>query len=335
MSINLETLIPYNQILESPEDVFDLVDEHGQVILLQDNAPAYIIMKAEASMQLGKPNDHNHYKKTEYKLQEAMKIVLSETEGNKMRAADLADAIFQRGLYFKKDGTKAEYNQIRARCSHYPDLFEALPGNIIKLKETGAEELIAAVSNFEIGKIYTNAEITQAYRDYGGAKSEPLPSDYCYNCSNAGIDFYDRSRRLFEKVERGKYKYLGPDYLYSGEVTHTDRYGNTKLFGKWDDGEFIPIRSINRDNSEEDSNMEGVSKFIGLERFLNTQANDSLSLTFEEIERITGEKLYPSAYKYDAYWRPSKTHVLPNLIIDCGYKIEKVDLKNKIIELKR
>jgi len=81
--------------------------------------------------------------------------------------------------------------------------------------------------------------------------------------------------------------------------------------------------------------MQGISKFVNLGRFLDAQTNDSLSLTFDEIERITGEKLYPSAYKYTAYWQPSKTHVLPNLIVDYGYKIEKVDLKNKIIKLKR
>jgi len=241
MSINLETLIPYNLIIESPDEVFDLVDEHGQVVLLQDNSPAYIIVKAENAIKIAKPNEHNQYKKTEYKLQEAMKIVLSETDGNKMHAADLAEAIYQRGLYFKKDGTKAEYNQIRARCGHYPNLFEPLPGNIIKLKETGAEEFIAAVSNFELGKVYTNSQIIKAYRDYGGTKSEPFPSDFCYNCTNAGIDFDDRSRRLFEKVERGKYKYLGLNYPYNGEVTHTDRYGNTSLFGKWSNGRFVPV----------------------------------------------------------------------------------------------
>lgn len=230
-------------MIESPEDVFDLVDEYEQVVLLQNNRPAYIITKAEATMQLSKLYRNDQYKKTEYTLQEAMEIVLSKTEGNTMHAADLADAIYQNGLYFKKDGTKAEYNQIRARCGHYPNKFEALPGNIIKLRETGPDELIAAVSSFEIGKIYSNADIIQAYRDHGGTKSDPIPSDFCYNCTNAGIDFNKRTRRLFEKVARGEYKYLGPDYPYSGEVTQTDRHGNTSLFGRWDNGKFISITS--------------------------------------------------------------------------------------------
>lgn len=81
--------------------------------------------------------------------------------------------------------------------------------------------------------------------------------------------------------------------------------------------------------------MSSISKFVNLEIFLEAQTKDRLTLTFEEIERITGEKLYPSAYKYAAYWQPSKTHVLPNLIIDCGYEFELVDLKKKLIKLIR
>lgn len=81
--------------------------------------------------------------------------------------------------------------------------------------------------------------------------------------------------------------------------------------------------------------MSRISKFVNLEKFLEAQTKNQLSLTFEEIERITGEKLCSSAYKYAAYWQPSKTHVLPNLIIDCGYKIEMVDLNEKIIKLIR
>lgn len=64
-----------------------------------------------------------------------MKLVLLATKDKIMHAADLADEIYKRRLYLKKNGEKAQYNQIRARCGHYPDLFEALPGNFIKLRE--------------------------------------------------------------------------------------------------------------------------------------------------------------------------------------------------------
>lgn len=248
MSINLETLIPYDRIIESPEDVFDLVDAHGQVVLLRNNTPAYIVMKADTAAENMKPDGCNQSKKADYTLQDAMQLVLRETEGNQMHAADLANAIYQKGLYLKKDGSKAEYNQIRARCGHYPNMFEALPGNIIKLKETWLDECLTFMRSLEVGQEYKTEEINKAYRDFGGTRSEPYPSDYCYNTTNAGIDFSDRSRRLFEKVRHGTYKYLGPNYPYSGRVTQTDRNGKTTIFGAWENGTFIPAESNSNDD---------------------------------------------------------------------------------------
>ena len=39
-----------------------------------------------------------------YTLHEAMRIVLSEAENKTMHAAELADEIYKRKLYLKKDG---------------------------------------------------------------------------------------------------------------------------------------------------------------------------------------------------------------------------------------
>ena len=77
-----------------------------------------------------------------------------------------------------------------------------------------------------------------------------------------------------------------------------------------------------------------VSKFRPLEFFLESQHKQIIRLTFEEIEKIIGMPLCESAYKYTAYWHPSKTHVLPNMIIGTGYIIESVDLQKKIITLR-
>ena len=63
-----------------------------------------------------------------------MKSVLSAVENNTLHASALADIIYERKLYVKKNGEKAKGKQLRARCSHYPDMFEVLPGNFIKLK---------------------------------------------------------------------------------------------------------------------------------------------------------------------------------------------------------
>lgn len=132
MDIRIDSLIPFDSLKTNIDHVFSVVDKNGKVVLLKDNKPIYIVLKY----------DENHLSDAgigmqempNYTLHEAMRIVLSEAENKTMHAAELANEIYRRRLYLKKDGSKAEYTQIRARCGHYPDMFEALPGNYIKLK---------------------------------------------------------------------------------------------------------------------------------------------------------------------------------------------------------
>jgi len=133
MDIRIDSLIPFDSLTTNIDHVFSVVDKNGKVVLLKDNKPVYIVLKydennlTDVGISMSEmPN---------YTLHEAMRIVLSEAENKTMHAAELADEIYKRRLYLKKDGSKAEYTQIRARCGHYPDMFEALPGNYIKLKE--------------------------------------------------------------------------------------------------------------------------------------------------------------------------------------------------------
>ena len=133
MDIRIDSLIPFDSLKTNIDHVFTVVDKNGKVVLLKDNKPAYIVLKYDennlADTEIGM-NEMHHYT-----LHEAMRLVLSEAENKTMHAAELADEIYRRRLYLKKDGSKAEYTQIRARCGHYPELFEALPGNYIKLKK--------------------------------------------------------------------------------------------------------------------------------------------------------------------------------------------------------
>ena len=133
MDIRIDSLIPFDSLKTNIDHVFSVVDKNGKVVLLKDNKPVYIVLKydennlTDVGISMSEmPN---------YTLHEAMRIVLSEAENKTMHAAELAYEIYKRRLYLKKDGSKAEYTQIRARCGHYPDMFEALPGNYIKLKE--------------------------------------------------------------------------------------------------------------------------------------------------------------------------------------------------------
>jgi len=78
-----------------------------------------------------------------------------------------------------------------------------------------------------------------------------------------------------------------------------------------------------------------MDKFINFEKFLTHTDKSALDLSFDEIGRIIGEKLCDSAYKYEAYWKRTKTHVFPNLISNCGFEIASLDLEHEHVKLIR
>jgi hypothetical protein len=60
----------------------------------------------------------------------------------------------------------------------------------------------------------------------GFARGSVLPSDYCYNRINKAP--YSFCYPVFEWVERGKYRYLGPNYDYTGPILWKG-----KQIGEW------------------------------------------------------------------------------------------------------
>lgn len=137
MEVRIESLIPLEQLIADSASVLEIVKRNGVVVLLQNNSPVYIISKyGESEQDLKVVLGENNYEvnRSQYKLHEAMKIVLEDQPDKTMHAADLADEIYKRNLYRKKDGKKAEATQIRARSANYADLFVVLPKNRIKLR---------------------------------------------------------------------------------------------------------------------------------------------------------------------------------------------------------
>lgn len=130
MDIRIDSLIPFDTLRTDLDHVFSIVEKNGKVILLKDNKPSYIILKHDRHVT----HENITSEVDNLTLHEAMEIVLSEVENGTMHASKLADEIYNRRLYLQKNGKKAQYTQIRARCGHYPELFEALPGNYIRLK---------------------------------------------------------------------------------------------------------------------------------------------------------------------------------------------------------
>ena len=81
-------------------------------------------------------------------------------------------------------------------------------------------------------------------------------------------------------------------------------------------------------------NKEGVIE-VNTEEAIMAKAKTELTLTFADIEAITGCTLCKSAYNYSAYWNPSPTHTMPNTILAAGFKVVSVDLVSKSLLLQK
>jgi len=90
------------------------------------------------------------------------------------------------------------------------------------------------------------------------------------------------------------------------------------------EAEAVPQRYVASDTS-----------FAPLAAYLEQQSAPSLYLPFSEVEKIIGRELCKSAYKYASYWYPGYNRPVSNVIFNSGYDVEKVDLKNHTLTLKR
>ncbi len=69
-------------------------------------------------------------------------------------------------------------------------------------------------------------------------------------------------------------------------------------------------------------------KFVDLAEYFKKETRDDFYLDLSKVEEIISQSLSKSAYQYSAYWYPSGTHSLPNLILECGFRVIP-DLRNK------
>lgn len=83
------------------------------------------------------------------------------------------------------------------------------------------EKVRDTFANCKKGTIFSTSEIIDLVMlKYGVNRGSIIPSDYCYNLTNKGkidnpilADF-----KIFEWISRGKYKYLGENYPYTGLI---------------------------------------------------------------------------------------------------------------------
>jgi hypothetical protein len=84
-------------------------------------------------------------------------------------------------------------------------------------------------------KLLRTGDIQREIERLGGyTKGAIAPTDYCYNRVNKapGSCRYP----VFEWVKRGKFRYLGPNYAYSGPIFWKPQGGRERQVGEWKSG---------------------------------------------------------------------------------------------------
>ena len=88
-------------------------------------------------------------------------------------------------------------------------------------------------------------------------------------------------------------------------------------------------KSVNTSH-EEVKGINNISKYYPLEKFLNIQNVNQIELTFSEVEKIIGDALPPSAYKYRAWWG-NGGHSQANAWLNAGWRVDKIKLRDSIL----
>lgn len=89
----------------------------------------------------------------------------------------------------------------------------------MKVKEEIEEFLKTMLIGYEFSSAWFKKELS---RQFNRSAESFIPSDYCYNRKNNGIN-YDKQPHYFLHIRSGKYKYVGKDYEYNGAVEHNPK----------------------------------------------------------------------------------------------------------------
>jgi hypothetical protein len=79
-----------------------------------------------------------------------------------------------------------------------------------------------------------------------------------------------------------------------------------------------------------------LGKYEPLTTFLSKQSVDEIRMSFDQIERVIGRKLPPSAQRHRAWWsnNPSNS-VMTKAWLDAGFRSEQVDMESRKLVFRR
>ncbi len=97
---------------------------------------------------------------------------------------------------------------------------------------TTIEEVKETFKNVVIGTVFTTSEVKYMVNEkFGRNPGSVIPTDYCYNRYNNGIDL-KKHLKIFEYTTEKNFKYLGTDYPYTGKIYHKPKSGYEICIGE-------------------------------------------------------------------------------------------------------
>jgi hypothetical protein len=79
-----------------------------------------------------------------------------------------------------------------------------------------------------------------------------------------------------------------------------------------------------------------MSKYEPLEHYLKSQTGNEVRMRFQDVERVLGGRLPPSAYRHRPWWaNEAAGHVHAKAWLNAGYTTEQVDMEGKKLVFKK
>lgn len=146
------------------------------------------------------------------------------------------------------------------------------------------DKITDSFKNVEIGKIFKRQEIIDKVLElYEVNESSIIPSDLCYNRANGNIDI-TKSNKLFEYIHVSSYKYLGPNYPYTGDVYTKKKKSREEVkVGLWNNGEYMAIIDLKAEEAL--INLE-KHDYLDILEFLNIHAGEG----YTNPEKVENKK---------------------------------------------
>ena len=145
---------------------------------------------------------------------------------------------------------------------------------------TIADEMRKSFQDTPIGNEFTTAEIkNRIYNQFGRNPGSVIPTDYCYNRYNHGIDF-SKQLKLFEYTSQKTFRYLGENYPYTGKVYHKPKGGNEICLGEFVNGVQKSVTACETVTSKNSPQVHKTKREVSLQLRYKVLKRDNFKCCF-------------------------------------------------------